>query len=59
MILKEIVDLMEIARDEIAMNYSNMKVCELGSQKMKGEYGTGKNYLLSLGVIEHISIDLN
>jgi hypothetical protein len=60
MIVKEIVDLMDIARKEINMEYKGMKVCEMGNQLMKWtSEGTGKKYLMDRGVAEHISIDLN
>lgn len=60
MILKEIVDLMEIACKEMNREYKGMRICELGNQRMKWTAeGTGKKYLMDRGVIEHISIDLN
>jgi hypothetical protein len=60
MILKEIVDLMDIACKNINMDYKRMKICELGDQRMKWTpHGTGKNFLLDKGVNEHVSIDLN
>jgi len=60
MILKEIVDLMEIACKEIGMTYDGMKICELGDQRVKwSEHQSGKKYLLAAGASEHISIDLN
>lgn len=60
MILKEIVDLMDIACNNIGVNYVGMKICELGDQRMKWTpHKTGKNFLINKGVSEHISIDLN
>lgn len=60
MILQEVENLMEIGCSSMNKKYSDIKVCELGNQRMKwNNFKTGKKYLLSKGVIEHISIDLN
>lgn len=60
MILEEIVDFLDIALNATGRTYDGIRVCELGNQLMKwNEFGTGKAYLLSKGVGEHISIDWN
>ena len=60
MILKEIVDLMDIGCKEADITFEGIKICELGNQKMKWTpEGTGKKYLLNRGAKEHISIDMN
>ena len=60
MILQNIADLMDIACKAANTDYKGLKICELGNQLMKWHpLGTGKNYLISKGAIEHISIDMN
>lgn len=60
MILKDLFDLLEIARKSINQEYKGMKICELGNQLMKwNEHVTGKRYFVAQGVAEHISIDVN
>jgi hypothetical protein len=60
MILEEVVDLLDLALKESNLSYKGIKICELGDQRMKWRpEGTAKNYLLGLGVAEHISIDIN
>jgi len=61
MILQKVADLMDIACDAINKKYNEIRVCELGDQRMKWHpLLTGKKYLMEeKGVIEHISIDTN
>jgi hypothetical protein len=60
MILQEIENLMSIGCAKMNKAYSDVRICELGNQRMKwNSYGTGKKYLLAKGVIEHVSVDLN
>ena len=60
MILKEIVGLMDVAAEAMNKRYDEIRICELGNQRMKwNSYGTGKKFLLAKGVPEHVSIDLN
>ncbi|MFA5314304.1 MAG: hypothetical protein WC375_13470, partial [Methanomassiliicoccales archaeon] len=60
MILKELVDLMDVAVVSMPSDYMFMRVCELGNQIMKWHpLKTGKQYLLAKGVKEHVSIDMN
>jgi len=61
MILLEWVDLMDVALGSIGMTFTGTKVCELGNQVMGRGLppGPAKNYLLSKGVSEHVSLDLN
>ena len=60
MILKEIVDMMEIGLNAADMTFKDIKVCELGDQRMKwNEFQTGKKWILNEGAKEHVSIDLN
>ena len=47
MILQELADLIDIALNGIDKKISEIKMCELGDQRMKwNEYLTGKNSLL-------------
>jgi len=60
MILRELTDLIDIACKCISDSNANIKICELGDQLMDASpYKTGKAYILSKGVKEHVSIDLN
>lgn len=60
MILRKIVDLMEIGLTEANMTFNGIKVCELGDQRMKWtHHGTGKKWVLAQGAKEHVSIDIN
>jgi len=60
MILKELFDLLDVAKKSINAEYKGMKICELGNQLMKwSKYLTGKKYFIDQGVAEHISIDIN
>ncbi len=61
MILQKLVDLMDIACVAINKNYNEIRICELGDQRMKWHpLLTGKRYLTEeKKVIEHISIDIN
>lgn len=60
MILQEIVHMIDLSLKAMNLTYKDIKVCELGDQRMKWHpAATGKKYLLDLGVQEHVSIDLN
>lgn len=61
MILQEIADLMDIGVKSMGKEYKDIRICELGDQRMKwNQYKTGKRYYTELKkVIEHISIDIN
>jgi len=60
MILKELFSLIDIALKAIDKTYKEVRMCELGDQRMKwNKYGTGKKYFLNQGILEHISIDWN
>lgn len=61
MILKEIVDLMDVACKAMGLTYADVRVCELGDQIINRWHPltTGKAYLINKGVQEHISIDWN
>jgi hypothetical protein len=60
MILQEVVDLIDVAKNSVGMDYSSIRMCELGDQRMKwNAFGTGKNYFKDKGILEHVSIDLN
>lgn len=60
MILQEVVGLMDVAIKAMDKSYGEIKICELGDQRMKwNSCGTGKKFLLEKGVTEHTSIDLN
>ena len=58
MILENLANLMDVGCESISKSFEDIKVCELGDQKMKWHPDkTGKKYLLNKGVVEHISID--
>jgi len=60
MISSKTVDLMDMACKAMNKRYSEIRICELGNQYIKWDKcGTGKNYLIGKGVIEHVSLDLN
>ena len=60
-ILKEVVDLMDVACKNMNLTYSDIRICELGDQMMWHgcSFRTGKDYFVAKGVKEHISIDWN
>jgi hypothetical protein len=61
MILQKLVDMIDMGRIAIGKDYKEMRICELGDQRMKWHpLQTGKRYLIEeKGVAEHISIDIN
>ena len=60
MILQRIVDLMEMGLNATGKTFTDIKICELGDQRMKWHpAGTGKRWCLQQGASEHVSIDLN
>ena len=58
MLLKEVFDTVELAWSIIG---KEIRICELGNQRMKWhpEHRSAKNFFLSTGAKEHISIDMN
>lgn len=60
MILKELFNLINIAFESIGKTYKEVRMCELGDQRMKwNKYKIAKKYFLNKGILEHISIDWN
>lgn len=60
MILKSVFDMLETAREAIDMDYSEIRMCELGDQRMKWcKQNTGKKYFTHHNIKEHISLDRN
>lgn len=60
MILKDIEYLLDISKVYLKKDYKDIKMCELGNQLIK-RYGfrVAKKYFVSLGIKEHISVDIN
>ena len=61
MILESLVDLVDIGIKSLNKSFEEIRMCELGDQRMKwNKYRTGKRYFLEFKkVIEHVSIDIN
>ena len=61
MILKEIIDLVDIALKSMNKTYKDVKMCELGNQHcdIPNENKIGKYLMLDRGVSEHVTIDIN